>query len=691
MTASDLLPAGLFGYVGAAVAYLVLLGFALRWWNRALSGGLLIAASAMTSLWASTTAYSLYADGTVGPLAEALEVLCSAGWVVLLLGLLHWIPSVRRLTWAASVAGIAVLLATLTFRADMPDQDAGSTVQLLATAGHLSIALAGLALVENLFRNSPAARYWNIKFLCFGAGAFFAYDFFLYSDAFLFRRLNLDLLMARGITTLLLMPLLLVYAARNRTATPQITISRRLAFHSATVIGAGIYLMAMAGAGYYVRAFGGAWTGFLQAIFLVGAILLLLVPLSSGSFRAYLHVLVEKSFFRYRYDYREEWLRFIETISAAPEAGALRARVIEAVCNIIGSPDGALWLRREPGQCSLAQAWNASRWNLPGDAAIPAESPLVRFLEHSQWIIDLEQYRSSPAQYPDLTNIPEWLAELSRGWLIVPLIHHDRLFGIMVIGQPRVKRELSWEDIDILKTVGRQAASYLVQQESDEALAEARQFEAFNKRFAFIAHDIKNLVSQLSLVLANAVRHRENAAFQADVIETLRQSVDKLNRMLRQLHERPKMVEPTAAVELSVLLRDIVANRSRATDAISLTLQLNSATVVADGERLKAVVDHLVQNALDAVGHDGHVKVRLTDAGKMAAVEIEDDGPGMQPEFIRDRLFRPFDTTKDSGYGIGVYESREYARSLGGMLEVVSQPGRGTIMRMCLPRVEAAA
>jgi putative PEP-CTERM system histidine kinase len=691
MITANVILAGFFGYAGTAAAYLVLTLLAVRWWNGSLAGVLLTAASATTCLWTGITAYSLYARASVGHLAEALEILSRAGWILLLLGLLYWIPPVRRLTWAALISGVAVILAGLMFRAHISDHDGAGTIGLLIAAGHLSIALGGLALVENLFRNSPPARYWNIKFLCFGAGALFAYDFFLYSDAFLFRRPNLDLLMARGTTTLLLMPLLAVYASRNRKATPQVTVSRRLAFHTATLIGAGLYLISMAAAGYYVREFGGTWSGFLQAIFLVGAILLLVVPLSSGSFRAYLHVLVEKSFFRSRYDYREEWLRFIETIWGAPDPSALRVRVIEAVCNIMGSPDGVLWLKKEPNNFLLAQSWNASQWNLPAQAAIPTDSALVRFLAHAQWIVNIEQYKSTPGQYPELTNIPDWLTELSRAWLVVPLIHHERLFGIMVIGRSRVERELSWEDIDILKTVGRQAASYLAQQESDEALAEARQFEAFNKRFAFIAHDIKNLVSQLSLVLTNAVRHRDNAAFQADVIETLRQSVDKLNRMLRQLHEQPKGIEPTAAVELSVLLRDIVANRSRATDAISLKLQMNSATVVADGERLKAVVDHLVQNALDAIDQDGHVEVRLTNAGKMAAVEIEDNGPGMRPEFVRDRLFRPFDSTKDSGYGIGVYESREYARSLGGMLEVVSQPGRGTIMRMCLPRVEAVA
>ena len=154
--------------------------------------------------------------------------------------------------------------------------------------------------------------------------------------------------------------------------------------------------------------------------------------------------------------------------------------------------------------------------------------------------------------------------DVTRAWLIVPLVHHERLFGIMMLGRSRSAREVNWEDYDILKTVGRQAASYLAQEETSKALAEARQFEAFNKRFAFVVHDIKNLVSQLSLILSNAARHRANKAFQDDMIETVRQSVEKMNRMLKQLHAEPGWSEPKAAVELTSLLRKVVANQCRA-------------------------------------------------------------------------------------------------------------------------------
>src|SRR5581483_10044488 len=222
----------------------------------------------------------------------------------------------------------------------------------------------GLALVENLLRNSAQPSAWNIKYLCFGAGALFAYDFFLYSDALLFRRLDLSLFLARGVTNLLVAPLLVVFTMRSRLAGPQLTVSRQFVFHTATLITAGLYLMVMAAAGYYVREIGGTWSTFLQAVFFFGALLLLLLPIASGRVRAYLRVLIEKSFFTYKYDYRGEWLRFIHTISNTGLAEDLRRRVVHAVCDIVESPEGALWIQRDPGRFELAATWNVSRWKL---------------------------------------------------------------------------------------------------------------------------------------------------------------------------------------------------------------------------------------------------------------------------------------------------------------------------------------
>jgi putative PEP-CTERM system histidine kinase len=194
----------------------------------------------------------------------------------------------------------------------------------------------------------------------------------------------------------------------------------------------------------------------------------------------------------------------------------------------------------------------------------------------------------------------------------------------------------------------------------------------------------------LSLILSNAAKHRDNVEFQNDMIETVRRSVEKINRMLKQLHGEPERTLPHNGVELAALLRNVVATQKQLGPNISLDLQVKHMAVAADEDRLKAVVEQLVQNAVEAVGADGRVQVRLAGEGSMAVIEVEDNGPGMDDEFVRDKLFHPFATTKGLGYGIGVYESRDFASSLGGRLEVASHPGRGTIMRMRLPAIIAS-
>ena len=685
----QLAEAGFLGHAAAAATFLALALFVAATPRRGAFSGLMIAVGSIASgVWAAAVAYDFHTDAVIGPVAQVLEIVRSCGWMVLLLGLLNWIPPVRRSSMAVVIVAICAIVAALTMMNG--GDEMAINLDPVLIGGHLALALLGLGLVENLFRNSPRDRYWTIKYLCFGIGGIFAYDFYLYANALLFHEIDPELFIARGVTNLLVTPLLAVFIARDRDAGPQIAVSRRFAFYSATVMGAGLYLLTMAAAGYYVRRFGGTWSGFLQTVFFFGTILLLVVPLSSGSFRAYFRIFVEKSFFKYKYEYRTEWLRFIQTASSTESGQGLRVRVIEAVANIVDSPEGGVWMRREPGRFTLAAKWNLSRWTLDeAETAITADEPLAAFLERKQWMVDLDEWTTRPSRYEELRTLPAWLAPIERAWLILPLLQHDTLIGIMFLGRPRAARSLSWEDFDILKTVARQAASYLAEQAASEALLEARQFEAFNKRFAFVVHDIKNLASQLSLILSNAAKHSGNARFQSDMIETVRQSVDKMNRMLRQLHAQPEESAPPPAVELAPMLHRIVTTRSELGPAITLDLQTEKLAVAADEDRLKAVVEHLVQNAVDAVGADGRVQVRLTGDGGMAVIEIEDNGPGMDAEFVRDRLFHPFSTTKGVGYGIGAYESRDFANSLGGRLDVTSQPGHGTIMRMRLPAVMA--
>jgi putative PEP-CTERM system histidine kinase len=253
-----------------------------------------------------------------------------------------------------------------------------------------------------------------------------------------------------------------------------------------------------------------------------------------------------------------------------------------------------------------------------------------------------------------------------------------------VLARSKGKINLNWEVNDLLKTAGRQAASYLAELEAAKALLVARQFEYFNRMSAFVVHDLKNLVSQLSLLLSNADKHKHKPAFQEDMIGTVAHSVEKMKRLLFQLRDGYSL-EPPAPVALDDVLRQVVSARASLKPAPRLEGAVATASVVAHRARLERVIGHLVQNAIEATPAEGNVVVELTQTNGSAVIAISDTGCGMDEQFMRYRLFKPFESTKATGMGIGTYEARQYVRELGGRLEVESRESQGTVFRVVLP------
>ena len=387
--------------------------------------------------------------------------------------------------------------------------------------------------------------------------------------------------------------------------------------------------------------------------------------------------MISKHFYSYGYDYREEWLRFTRILSNdGPE---ISDRALQAVAALVESPGGALFLRRESGKHELV-----ARWNLTvGDESEPADSPLCQFLQDRHWVIDLAEFKQLPEQYKGLA-LHLWLANTASAWLVVPLILKNEMRGFMVLAHCRSRITLNWEVIDLLKIAGSQAASYLVQHESAHALMVARQFESFNRMSTFIVHDLKNLVSQLSLLVSNAEKHKENPEFQKDMLETVDLSVQKMKLLLQKL-ARSSAMEPSISLRMDKLLQQVIAEKMAAEPLPTLEILDEELMVMAHPARLERVIGHLVQNAIEATPRDGSVRVRLLRWNHELVVECIDSGAGMTDAFMRERLFRPFETTKSAGMGIGVFESREYIQELGGRMEVISQQPGGTTFRIILP------
>ena len=658
----------------ASLAFFVLALLLISNWRARQNARALLAACLATGAWATGTVVLVLLGRRISLAGDVLEMLRTGTWLAFLLLLMG--PSRARLR--AALAGIAVIalapglsaLASAWLALPLP-------ARIIASVSRLLLAVLGMLLVEQWYRNTPPLQRWGVKFACLGVGGLFAYDFYLYSDALLFRAINDEIWAARGIVDSLCAPLLAVSAARNPAWALGLSVSRQVMYRSAALLGSAIYLLAMAASAYYLRYFGGTWGALMQMAYLGGAALLLAGVLFSGSLRAKLKVSINKHFYNAIFDYREEWLRFTRALSE--DGPALGERTIQAVAQLVESPAGALWILRGEGLFVPAASWN---WP-PSAWSEPASASLCQFLEARQWVIDVPDCRQNPHQYGGLV-LPPALLDLPQAWLLVPLMLHGKLFAFVALARPRTPIGLNWEIRDVLKIAGSQAASYLAHRESLDSLMVSRQFESFNRMSTFIVHDLKNLVFQLSLLLSNAEKHRANPAFQEDMLRTLDHSVQKMKTLLQKL-AHGEAAEAPAPLRLDGLLRQAVAAKASLAPAPRLEIVDAGLMVLAHRARLERVLGHLIQNAIEATASDGTVDVRLRREHRTAVVELDDTGQGMSEQFIRERLFKPFDTTKTAGMGIGVFESREYIREVGGSLEVRSAPDVGTTFRVVLP------
>lgn len=285
---------------------------------------------------------------------------------------------------------------------------------------------------------------------------------------------------------------------------------------------------------------------------------------------------------------------------------------------------------------------------------------------------------------------PAWMLSNTRLWVVVPLICEGAMVGFVVIGQPLVAVRLSWEELDLLRAAGRQVASYLAFEQAAKRLAEAHQFEAMNRLSAVLMHDLRHLIAQQALVVQNAARHRGNPAFFDDAILTIEHSVKRMTRLMEELRSGV-LTEQSHRIGLAEICGEAI-KRCAGQSPQPLLEAYERPEVVVNRERLLQVLEHLIRNAQEATPADGSVTVCVGMKGQQAVIEVVDTGCGMDAAFIRERLFRPFDSTKaERGFGIGAYQAREFVRSCGGTIDVDSAPGRGTRFSLRLPPAPALA
>ncbi|HCF25386.1 MULTISPECIES: XrtA/PEP-CTERM system histidine kinase PrsK [unclassified Novosphingobium] len=548
----------------------------------------------------------------------------------------------------------------------------------------LLVAVGGVVLAHNLFGGASQQARLIIRWPATALAILWVVDLNHYAIAYLSGGMPQVTAALRG---LLAFPIaaILALGAGDGSESLRFRPSRAVTFQSVSLLLIGGYLIAMMAAAQWLAFAGSDFSSMLQivlvALFVLGAVTLAM----SRRLRGWLRVTAIKHLFQHRYDYRTEWLRFTRTIGQAGAGGPpLNERVIRALADITDSPAGLLLVPNEAGHFELGARW---QWPTAEVPPVAMAARQVRQFEREDYIADLDQVRASGEAEIEL---PEWLKAEPRAWALVPLLHFERLAGVVVLARPAHVRRLDWEDFDVLRVVGRQLASYLAENAGQEALAEAGRFDEFNRRIAFVMHDIKNLASQLGLLARNAELHADNPEFRADMLVTLRNSTEKLNALVARLSRYgPASVDELLPVRAEAVAKSVV-DQLELQHPVTL-IRETECEVAANRESLEQVLLHLVQNAIDASPAKSPVFVSVSSVGLNGMIEVVDSGCGMSADFVRTRLFRPFDSTKPGGFGIGAYEARELVRAMRGRLEVESREGLGTRFAVILPMAETAA
>jgi putative PEP-CTERM system histidine kinase len=539
--------------------------------------------------------------------------------------------------------------------------------------------LWSLVLLEQLYRSANSQVRWAIWPLVIALASVSIFDFVLYAQATMVDGIDFNFWFSRGFISLVAVPLLLISTRRIRNGSVRIFVSRHVVFYSSMLMIAGVYLLVMAFAGYVINYLGGEWGSVISVGFLMLSGLVLVALLITESLRRKLKVFIAKNFFANKYEYRDEWLNLIGKIETT-NAESYYQMATQIMMSKVDAHGGAILKKVTDQRFSVQYHENITLDDSFNDQLVQFSI----FCQKQGWIIDIEEYRQTPTVYPDMTLNLKLINE-NQISTVVPIFIGKAFYGMFILAGKNEVKQLNWEDRDLLFAISKQLGNFVSLHEANDKLAESKQFDAFNRMSAFLVHDLKNVQAQLALISTNAKKHGDNPEFIADVFETVESATERLSKVLSQLRNKQVAQSESHLVDMAKLINNVVQQRNISLPLVTFE-KVEHCEMAIDGETFHSVLNHLIQNAQEATNSQGWVKVELTQQENHIGIKIIDNGSGMSKNFINNRLFKPFDTTKgNAGMGIGVFEAKQFIESIAGLIKVESIEGEGTTFIIDLP------
>jgi len=602
-----------------------------------------------------------------------------------------------RLLAASFVVPVALVAANFRDLVNLvsgPDNVFALNLNYAGLGIYLAVLVGSVLVLMNLertFRASVGTMRWRIKFLLFGVGLIFVVRIYTSVQALLFRSVVPAYGSVDSAAVLVGGILVLVSLFRARSTEIEIYPSQAVLQNSLTVLLAGIYLLVVGFFARVVTYFGGDASFALKAFFVLLAMVGLAILLQSDRFRFQMRRFIGRHFSRPIYNYEAAWLTFTEGTASQVDTDTLCRSLAKLTSELFQALSVGIWLLDDNREkLELAASTFATDKSGPPPSVGIAESleaisrfqkepsPFALEAEKAGWAVALRD--AQPIQFP---NYP-------AKRVCAPIVARGEVYGVIVIGDRVAGAPFTSQDFDMLKCVGAHAAAGILNVQLSRKLLKAKEFEAFQTMATFFVHDMKNAASTLNLMLQNLPLHFNDPQFREDALRGVAKSVDHINHLTGRLSQlRGELRIQATPGDLNELAQAALASIEAGN---GLLIEKDLAPLPSfpfDRDQLLKVVSNLLINAREAITGPGRIRISTSCSNGFAALSVADSGIGMTAEFMGKSLFRPFQTTKKNGLGIGMFQSRMIVEAHGGRITVDSTPGQGTQFAIFLPMVRS--
>ena len=562
-----------------------------------------------------------------------------------------------------------------------------------ASPGYLALGVAGyfsalylliasvivLAQIEQILRSTSETIRWELKFLFIGMALMYAGIIYLSAQTLLFspRSGLLQIGSVRLFHSVFIISCgLILISWRRGSGRSRISVSHGAIYSSITLLSVGVYLIASSLIARWVSSYGEIGLP-LEAFIFLFSVAVLLVLFFGTAFRHRARSWIRRNVFAGRYDYRQFWLEATERIRSIDPPDVTATALVDIVHRALGAIDVSVWIRR----------WDPNRLQLLSSAGTIPESIESEVVGVVEQILNV----SEPLPFEDLEDIGQMpvvkdFMEKSHASLLVPLLSSNRIVGTITVGPDRSGQAYDAEAREFLRALAGHAAAEFHKVDLLSTLVAAKEDEAFRLFSTFMLHDLKNFASTLSYIAQNAPKYQHNPEFQKDAFQSVYDTAEKMKRLCNSLRTfSSTLAADKKTADLNQIVHS-VADTLNAGISKHLRLELSDLPPVEiDAEEVKRVIQNLLLNAREAISEDGTIIVRTANLGDKIEISIEDNGSGMNPSFMEKELFQPFRTTKSSGLGIGLFQSKKIMEAHHGSIAVESKSGKGTIVTLTFP------